>query len=156
MGNQNQSISSSSNLNSSTYSNSGTKTNKSSTPLQGTFKSNFKEIKMESTPLLGEYTVYEPSNHKFDQLVLVKETQGGSAPEFNAMKTLLQRRKNIKTDFLADFVDFFERTETEWCSKYYRLWVVYEYAPLTLEKELWDRFKMSQSDSRAKKVDPLQ
>jgi len=39
-------------------------------------------------------------------------------------------------------VTFFEKVETEWCSKFYNVWIVYEYAPLTLEKELWDRFKM--------------
>jgi hypothetical protein len=39
-------------------------------------------------------------------------------------------------------ITFFEKVETDWCSKYYRMYLVYEYSPLTLEKELWDRFKM--------------
>lgn len=93
--------------------------------------------------MLGEYTVYEPLDGQYEELVLAKETKVDSEPEFHALKNLLQRRKNIRTDFLADFVTFYEKVETEWCSKYYRMWIVYEYAPLTLEKELWDRFKMS-------------
>ena len=83
-------------------------------------------------------------------MVLAKEVKVDSEQQFSHLKSVLLRRKNIRTDFLADFITFFEKVETEWCSKYYRIWMVYEYAPLTLEKELWDRFKMSQSSHTGK------
>lgn len=106
------------------------------------FKSNFIECNTESTPMLGEYTVYEPLNGQYEGLVLAKETKVDNQQEFSNLKNLLNRRSKIKTDFLADLVTYYEKVETEWCSKYYRIWVVYEYSPLTLEKELWDRYKI--------------
>lgn len=48
----------------------------------------------------------------------------------------------IKVEYLAEMKMFLEKIETDWCSKYFRMYLVYEYSPLTLEKELWDRFKM--------------
>jgi len=56
------------------------------------FKSNFIEIKTESTPILGDYTVYEPVNGKYENLVLAKETRADNELEFNDIKNLLVLR----------------------------------------------------------------
>lgn len=106
--------------------------------------SGYKEVRIESTPNLGQYTLYEPDINPLNELVLVKEVNCDKEEHLRQLKTLLTKRMMIKTDYLAEMKTFLERTETDWCSKYYRMYLVYEYSPLTLEKELWDRFKMVQ------------
>jgi hypothetical protein len=138
----------SNNTNSGDFDNFGTKTNSSNG--NKFFAKDYSEVKMENTPTLGEYKVYERLNEGYEELVLAKEATVDNAEEFKKLMAVLDKRKLIKTSFLADFVTYFKKVETEWCSKYYRVWMVYEYAPLTLEKELWDRFKMSQSSSSSK------
>lgn len=104
--------------------------------------SGYKEVRIESTPNLGQYTLYEPEINPYNELVLVKEVNCDKEEHLSALKNLLKKRMMIKVEYLAEMKMFLEKIETDWCSKYFRMYLVYEYSPLTLEKELWDRFKM--------------
>ena len=112
--------------------------------------SGYREVRIESTPNLGQYTLYEPEHNPFNELVLAKEVKCDKEEHLRALKILLTKRMSIRADFLAEMKTFVEKIETDWCSKYYRMYLVYEYSPLTLEKELWDRFKMVQQGQEGK------
>ena len=56
------------------------------------FRKNFVNVKTESTPMLGEYTVYEPLNGEYHDLVLAKETKVDNEQQFSRIKNLLIRR----------------------------------------------------------------
>lgn len=148
MGNSIQTLSSNNNAYDNQYENSGYLNN--SRESQNQFLSGFVELKSESTPTLGEYKVYQRQNRDYDELVLAKETQTDTEQQFVNLKNILNRRKEINSNHLAEFHSFFEKIESEWCSKFYRVWLVYEYSSLTLEKELWDRFKLGQSNQSEK------
>lgn len=89
-----------------------------------------------------------------NELVLVKEVKCDKEEHLWALKSVLSKRAAIKVDYLAEMKTYLERIETDWCSKYYRMYLVYEYSPLTLEKELWDRFKMVQQGQDGKVNSP--
>ena len=99
---------------------------------------------------MGEYIVYESRAGGYEGYVLAKELRLDNDTELGEVRKVLNRRKMLRADYLTDFITFFEKVETDWCSKYFRIWVVYEYSPLTLEKELWDRLKLSQGTRNSK------
>lgn len=86
---------------------------------------------------------------------MVKEVKCDKIEHLQELKALLFKRMRIRQDYLAEMKSFREKIETDWCSKYYRVFLMYEYSSLSLEKELWDRQKMTEQglSGKVRKVD---
>lgn len=123
----------------------------SSSNQQKEFLSKYNFVKTEKSESLGEFNLYEDKNNDdYSDYVMVKEIRCDSKNDYDILKQKVERRKRLKSPFLVDMVASYSDVETEWCSKYYRHFLVYEYSSLTFEKELYDRFKMSQSGTMSK------
>lgn len=112
---------------------------------QKAFLSKYNYVKTEKTESLGEFNLYEEKNNdNYSDYVMVKEIRCDSKNEYDALKQKVEIRKRLKSPYLVKFIASYSDVETEWCSKYYRHFVVYDYSSLTFEKELYDRFKIGQ------------
>jgi hypothetical protein len=116
------------------------------------FMKQYNFIKTEMDDRLGEFNLYEDKYNEYADYVLVKELKCDSKIEYDALKQKVERRKMLKNDFLVNLVASYSTVETEWCSKYYRHFLVYDHSSLTFEKELHDRYKMAKTGREPKVI----
>jgi len=116
------------------------------------FMKQYNFIKTEMDDRLGEYNLYEDKYNEYADYVMVKELKCDSKIEYDNLIQKVERRKHLKNDFLVNLVASYSNVETEWCSKYYRNFLVYDHSSLTFEKELHDRYKMAKTGGEAKVI----
>lgn len=118
---------------------------------QKAFLAKYNFVKTDRSNSLGEFNLYEEKNNDdYSDYVMVKEIRCDSKNEYDILKQKVNRRRRIKDGSLVDLVASYSDVETEWCSKYYRHFLVYEYSSLSFEKELHDRLKISSNGGMGK------